>query len=162
MPDCQTMFFPTHALVEIALRGTIMYLGLFILMRVVLARRSQGVSGPDVLLTVLIADAAQNGMAHEYRSVTEGLLLVATLLLWDLALDWLAFHIPALQRLMQPQPLLLIEDGRLNRRNMRQELVSAEELKGLLREQGIEDPGKVALAYLEASGSLSVLERKPA
>jgi hypothetical protein len=41
--------------------------------------RTLGVSITDILLIVLIADASQNGMADEYRSVSEGLVLVATL-----------------------------------------------------------------------------------
>jgi hypothetical protein len=33
-------------------------------------------------------------MADDYVSVPDGLLLVATLVLWSLALDWLDFHFP--------------------------------------------------------------------
>jgi uncharacterized membrane protein YcaP (DUF421 family) len=159
-PDFQTMFVPTHPLADIVIRGTIIYLGIFILMRIILNRRSQGVSTPDVLLTVLIAGAAQNGLAHEYRSVTEGLVLVLTLLLWDVALDWLVYRVPAFERFTRQPPLPLIENGRVNRRNMRQELMSMGELEGLLREQGIEDVGSVSHAYLEPTGTLSVLGRK--
>jgi uncharacterized membrane protein YcaP (DUF421 family) len=46
----------------------------------------------DLLVIVLIADAAQNGMAGEYRSLTDGLLLVATIVAWSYALNWLAFR----------------------------------------------------------------------
>jgi uncharacterized membrane protein YcaP (DUF421 family) len=54
---------------EIVLRGTIIYLVLFVLLR--LLRRGTGaVAVTDILLIVLIADASQNGMAGEYKSVT--------------------------------------------------------------------------------------------
>jgi hypothetical protein len=42
-----------------------------------------------VLVVVLIADAAQNAMASEYKSITEGLILVTTIVFWDYFLDWL-------------------------------------------------------------------------
>jgi uncharacterized membrane protein YcaP (DUF421 family) len=150
------MFVPSQSLIEVVLRGTIMYLVIFVLLRIVLKRRAQGVSTPDVLLIVMIADAAQNGMAKDYKSITEGLVLVGVILFWDWMLDWLSFHYPAIERAIRPPPLPLIEDGRLNRRNMREELVTLQELQSLLREKDIHDVGRVRTAYLEASGALTV------
>jgi uncharacterized membrane protein YcaP (DUF421 family) len=97
---------PTHSVAEIVVRGTIMYIALFVL-RVILKRQSGALGVTDLLVVVLIADAAQNGMAKEYRSVTEGVVLVATIIGWDYALDWLGYRIPAFQRLVRPAPLAL-------------------------------------------------------
>ena len=75
------------------MRGSLMYLVLFLLLRV-LIRRRWALSMTDLLLIVLIADAAQNGMAGEYRSISEGVVLCGTIVGWSLLLDWLAFHVP--------------------------------------------------------------------
>ena len=154
------MFVPTHSIVEMMMRGTIMYLAIFTIMRFILKRQSGGLSTPDVLLVVLLADAAQNGMAHEYKSVTEGITLVATIIFWNFAIDWLEFHVPAMERLLRPAPLLLIKDGEVLRRNLRQELVTMEELLSKLREEGVESPSEVAQAYMEPSGNISVKKRE--
>ena len=70
--DWQSVFIPSLHIGEIVLRGTIVYLFLFILLR--LLRRGAGAIGiSDLLVVVLIADAAQNAMASEYKSITEGL-----------------------------------------------------------------------------------------
>jgi uncharacterized membrane protein YcaP (DUF421 family) len=53
------IFVPTHSIVEMIVRGTIMYLGIFTLMRFILKRQTGGLSIPDLLLVVLLADAAQ-------------------------------------------------------------------------------------------------------
>lgn len=159
--DLREMFVPTHSIVEIMARGTVMYLAIFILLRLVLKRRAQGVSTPDVLVIVMIADAAQNGMAKEYKSVTEGLVLVGVILFWDWLLDWLSFHVPAIERVIRPAPLPLIENGQFNRRNMREELVTTEELRSLLREKDIHDISTVGVAYLEPSGALTVRTEEP-
>ena len=75
--DWNAMFVPAVGLFEIVLRGTIMYLVLFAILRF-LGRRQAGHFGPaDLLVIVLIADAAQNALGAEYRSVTEGILLVS-------------------------------------------------------------------------------------
>ena len=58
-----------------------MYVGMFALLRIF--RRQAGAVGiADLLVIVVIADAAQNGMAGESKSVTEALLLIATIILW--------------------------------------------------------------------------------
>lgn len=71
------VFVPNLSIAEIVLRGTLVYLGLFALLRLVLNRQAGTLSTTDLLVVVLIADAAQNGMANEYKSITAGLILVA-------------------------------------------------------------------------------------
>jgi uncharacterized membrane protein YcaP (DUF421 family) len=153
------MLVPTHSIAEMIARGTIMYLVIFAMMRFILKRQSGGLTTPDVLLVVLLADAAQNGMANEYRSVTEGITLVGTIIFWNFAIDWLEYHSPALERLLRPPPLLLIENGEVLRRNMRQELVTMDELLARLREEGVEGPAEVARAFMEADGNISVKKK---
>ena len=89
--DWRAMFVPTGSLVELVLRGSFMYLLILAGFRVF--RRDAGsLSVSDLLVVVLIADAAQNGMAGEYKSLTEGALLVATIFGWNHLLDWLSYH----------------------------------------------------------------------
>lgn len=145
---------------EILVRGTAMYLGLFLLFRVIIRRRIGAVGMADVLILVIIADAAQNGLAGEYKSVTEGLLLVLTILGWNALIDWLTYKVPALQRVLEPPPLLLIDHGRLLHRNLRHEFISEDELKAKLREHGVTDPRQVAQAYMEADGQVTVIKNK--
>ena len=49
-------------------------------LRVLVSRHIGSLSMMDLLLMVLIADAAQNAMASEYRSITEGIVLCGTLI----------------------------------------------------------------------------------
>jgi uncharacterized membrane protein YcaP (DUF421 family) len=147
---------------EIFLRGTLMFLGLFVLMRVILKRQTGAVSTSDLLLITLLADASQNGMAGEYKSLSDGMLLVGTIIGWSYTLDWLAFRFPALERLIEPSPVELIRDGKLLRRNMRKEMVTEAELLGHLRQEGIEDPSKVKTSRIESDGHISVVTLKDA
>ena len=65
------MLAPEHSLVEIFLRGTIMYILLFTILRFFMKRQSGVIGIADLLVIVLIADAAQNAMANEYKSLTK-------------------------------------------------------------------------------------------
>jgi uncharacterized membrane protein YcaP (DUF421 family) len=156
--DWNALFVPSTNIFEIILRGTIIYLFLFLLFRIL--RREAGALGlSDLLVVVLIADAAQNAMAGEYKSITEGVVLVGTIFLWDYFLDWLGYKIPFVGRLLRPSALLLIKDGRLQRRNMRQEMVTEEELMGQLRQQGLENLEEVEKSYLEGDGRISIIKK---
>lgn len=157
--DLGQMWVPSTSVLEIVVRGSIIYLSIFLMLRVVLKRQSQGVSITDFLLIVLIADASQNGMADDYRSVTEGLVLVGTLVTWNFVLDWLVFKVPWLERLVQPPALLLVDNGRLVRRNLRQEFITMEELLSNLRLQGVERVEDAAKAYMEPNGAISVIKK---
>ncbi len=151
------LFVPSGSILEIIVRGTLTYLALFFFLRIF--RRNSGRIGiADVLVVVVIADAAQNAMAGEYKSITEGVALVATIVFWDFALDWLEYNVPALERLLRPKALLLIKDGKLLRKNMRQEMITIEELKSLLREEGVEEFREVKKCYLEGDGEISVIK----
>jgi uncharacterized membrane protein YcaP (DUF421 family) len=56
---------------------------------------------------VIIADAAQDGMSGEYRSITEAFILVGTIIGWNTLIDWLTFRVGWLQKVLEPPPLLL-------------------------------------------------------
>jgi uncharacterized membrane protein YcaP (DUF421 family) len=155
--DWAGIFVPSVPAGEIILRGSLVYLALFAILRLVPRREAGTVGLADLLLVVLIADAAQNAMSAEYHSVTDGVLLVATLVFWNYALDWLGYRFPFVGRLLHPPALLLIKDGRLLRRNMRQELVGEEELMSELRKQGLKEVSEVREARLEGDGHISIV-----
>ena len=157
--DLKELFDLHSSFLEPVVRGTVMYLALFLLFRVVIRRRIGAVGMSDILLVVIIADAAQSGLSGSSDSITDALIVVATIFAWNWFIDWLNYHVPALQPWLEAPPLLLVENGRINRRNLRHEFVTLDELKAKLREKGVEDPREVARAYMENDGSVSVIKR---
>jgi uncharacterized membrane protein YcaP (DUF421 family) len=156
--DWHAMFVPALGLLEVIVRGTIMYLSLFAILRFI-GRRQAGHFGPaDLLVIVLIADAAQNALGKDYQSVTEGVVLVCTIVGWEYTLDWLAWRFPALRSILKAPALTLVENGRVLERNLRKEMLCREELMSQLREEGVEDLSAVKVARLEGDGRLSVIK----
>lgn len=144
---------------ELVIRGTAMYFFLFLLFRFVLRRDVGAVGIADILLLVLIADAAQNAMAGQYNSISEGFILVSTIIGWNLLLDWLAFRFPNFAKFAQPSTLQLIRHGRVVHRNLVQEMLTMDDLMSKLREQGVERLDQVKHAYMESDGTISVIKR---
>jgi uncharacterized membrane protein YcaP (DUF421 family) len=155
----EELLIPTHSIAEMMLRGTVMYLSLFLILRFVMLRQSSTIAIADILVIVVIADAAQNAFAKEYQSITEGLVLVLTVVCWDFALNWLGYRFEFFERLLAPPPLELVRNGKLNRRNMRKELITEEELQSQLRLQGASNLDDVKFASLEANGEISVIKK---
>ncbi|MFD0783711.1 DUF421 domain-containing protein [Micromonospora azadirachtae] len=156
MSDWRQLFVPSTPLLETVIRGSVMYLVLFGLLRVILKRESGTTGVTDLLVIVLLADAAQNGMSGNYTSITDGVLLVAVIIGWSYLLDAIAYGWPAAARVIRPSSLILVRNGQILHRNMRRELISDEELHQLLREQGVDDISKVREARIESDGQISV------
>lgn len=157
MPDLGDLFSLSVDPVELVLRGSAMYWFLFLLLRFVLRRDVGSIGIADMLLVVLVADAAQNAMAGGYESVTDGFLLVGTIAGWNWLVDFASWRFPAVRRVLEPQPLPLVRDGRLLRRNMRRELITVDELMSQLRQHGVESLQQVKAATMEDDGQISVL-----
>jgi uncharacterized membrane protein YcaP (DUF421 family) len=157
--DWKGMLVPDTSLLEIFIRGTLVYLSLFVLLRVVLKRQRGGVAFTDLLVIVLIADAAQNAMAGDYTSVPDGLLLILVIVGWAYSLDWLGYRVPIIQRLVHPEGIHLFRDGQLLRRNLAKENITDDELWSQLRSQGVDDLDEVDEVILEGDGQLSVVRK---
>ena len=154
--DWASMFMPKESVLEIVIRGTIMYLGMYILLRV-FRRQSGSVGIADLLMVVLIADASQNAMAGEYHSILDGLILVLTIVFWNYSLDWLSLRSKTIEKFTYPPPVPLFRNQRMDRRNMRKQFVTEAQLMGMLREHGIDDLADVKAVFLEGSGHVSVI-----
>jgi len=153
--------FQVHVpVLELVLRGTLVYWLLFCIFRFVLRRDVGAVGIADILLLVIIADAAQNAMSGGYETFAEGAILVLTIVAWNWLLDMLSFRFAAVRRFASPSRLTLIQAGVPQRRNLRREYITLEELHEKLREQGIEKMADVKAAYLEGDGQISVIRNQ--
>ena len=146
---------------ELVLRGTLIYWFLFVLFRFVLRRDAGSLGIADILLIVLIADAAQNGMAGEYTSVGEAFLLISTIAAWNYWIDWMSFRFAWFARFAEPKAVTLIRHGRVIRRNLQHEMITEQELESELRKSGVEDMKDVKHAALEPDGHMSVIPYSP-
>ena len=145
---------------ELFIRGTLTYFFLFAMFRFIV-RRDTGTLGPsDLLVLVIIADAAQNAMAGEYESVPDGFVLIGTIIGWSYALNWLSFRYVWWRRFVLPRPLCVVKDGVKQDAVLRRELISDDELQEMLREHEVENIAEVRRAYIEPDGQMTVIRRR--
>ncbi|BAZ09667.1 hypothetical protein NIES4071_14770 [Calothrix sp. NIES-4071] len=151
------LFIPSGSVLELIIRGTFVYLALFFMLRFLPSRQLGTLGISDLLVIVLFAEAAQNAMVSTYTSITEGAVLLGTVILWSYFLNWLGYKFPKFQRLLNPPPLLLVKNGRMIERHLKRELITEDELMSKLRQVGVEYLKDVKKAFMEADGSISVI-----
>ena len=157
--DWYAVFAFSLSPLELFVRGTAIYWFLLFVFCTFMQRDLGAVGIADVLVLVLVADAAQNAMAGDYRSIGDGFVLVSTMLGWNVLFDFLAFRFPHLRRVLQPPALKLVHNGRTLDRNLRRERLTIDELMAKMREHGVSDLSQVREAFMESDGTITVIRR---
>jgi uncharacterized membrane protein YcaP (DUF421 family) len=151
------------SLPEVVLRTAIVYLFLVTVMRISGKREVGQMSVLELVVILVISDAVQNSMVGANQSVWSGLVAVLTLLGLDYGLKTLTARSRRLRIAIEGEPRLLVRDGVVLRKALRDEGIEDEELRAALREHGVLHVEDVRLAVLETDGSISVIPRdKPA
>jgi uncharacterized membrane protein YcaP (DUF421 family) len=147
------------SLPEVVLRTTVVYLFLIVAMRISGKREVGQMSVLELVVILVISDAVQNSMVGDNVTIWGGLVAVLTLLLLDYGLNALAGRSRRLRAAVEGEPRLLVRDGKILTRALRQEKVEVDEVRAAIREHGILRIEDVRLAVLETDGTISVIPR---
>jgi uncharacterized membrane protein YcaP (DUF421 family) len=142
---------------ELVLRGTIVYLGLLLLIAVARNREAGPLGANNMLVLVLMAASTHHALVGESSSVADSAVVVGTILAWSYGIDRLRFRLSFLGAFRLPEPVVLVDHGRILPKNLKRESVTEEELAAQLRLRGIEHVSEVKRAYIESDGQLSVI-----
>lgn len=151
------IFELTKPLWEIGLRSTIVYFALLLLLRIIPKRDTGSISPNDILTLVVVGGMATDAIVGGSSSIGDILLMIWLILGWGYVFDLLEYRFPRFRGLFRDRQRLLIDHGRMAKRNMRTEMVTEEELMAVLRKEGIDDISLVRSACLEADGEISVI-----
>ena len=145
------------SLPDIALRTSIIYLVLIVLLRVGGKRGIGQMSIVDLVLVLIIANGVQNAMVGQNTTIYGGIVAAATLVILDWVIRRITDRSLRTQRLLEGEPTLLVRDGQVLKHALRRQGISHDELMSALRSQGLEDPADAHLVYLETNGHISVI-----
>ena len=143
----------------VVLRVAIVYLFLVVVLRISGKREVGQMSILELIVVLLISDAVQNSMVGDNTTVWAGPVAVTTLLGLDYALAWLTRRSKAIRKAIEGEPRLLVRDGRLLRKALREEKLSVDELETAVRAHGLASIDDVQEAVLETDGSISIIPK---
>ena len=144
---------------DIIVRAFFAFVFVFLLTRLIGRRELSSLEPFDLMLLVVVGDLIQQGVTQNDLSFTGLVLAIGMFGLLTLASSYLGFRFRRIRPLLEPEPLILIEDGKVIERNLRKERLTAEEIAGEARLQQIPSLDQVQWAVLESGGRISFIPK---
>jgi uncharacterized membrane protein YcaP (DUF421 family) len=144
---------------DIVLRGIVLFLFVSFIMRVVGRRELSSLGPVDLVLLIVLGDAIQQGLTQDDYSVTGAMIAVSTIAIMQVALSYTGYRIRRLRPVLEGEPVVIVQDGKVLERNLRRDRLTVEALAEEARQQQIGSLADVAWAVLEANGRISFLPK---
>jgi uncharacterized membrane protein YcaP (DUF421 family) len=146
-------------LVDIVVRGVIVFVFLYVLMRIVGRRELSSLEPFDLILLVILGDAVQQGLTQDDYSLTGAILAVGTIAILQVSVSWANFKFPKLRSVLDGEPVVIVQDGKPIEKNLKRERVTLDDLAEEARKQNIAKFEDIKWAVMETSGEISFIKK---
>lgn len=141
-------------------RGFVMYLFLLVVFRLSGKRTLSQATTFDLVLLLIISEVTQEAMVDDDHSMTNAMILIITLIGTGILMAWLKQVSPTLDRLLEGEPIIVVEHGRLLYERMKKEHVDEGDLLEAARAlHGLERLDQIKYAIIERNGGISIVPR---
>lgn len=144
---------------DIVFRGIVVFVFLYVLMRVIGRRELSSLEPFDLILLVVLGDAVQQGLTQDDYSLTGAILAIGTIAVLQLGVSYANFRFPRLRPILDGEPIVVVQDGKTIDKNLRRERLTMDDLMAAARRQNIGRLDEVAWAVMETSGAISFIKK---
>lgn len=146
---------------ESVLRGAAVYLVLLLIVRLSGRRTLSQMTPFDFVLLLIIAETTQQALLGNDFSITNAIVLIATLIGIDIGLSYVKEWWPGAAKLLEGVPTVLVRDGKVDRRALKGARVEESDIMVAARQkEGLESMSQVKHAVLETDSGISVIPKK--
>ncbi|WP_246021312.1 DUF421 domain-containing protein [Paenibacillus lentus] len=149
----------TAHLISLVLRTVLMYFTAFVVMRIMGKREIGELSIFDLVISIMIAEIAVFAIEDMQRPLYDGFVPMLTLLLIQIAIAMVSLRSRKLRFWFDGKPSVIIQQGKINRKEMKRQRYNLDDLLMQLRANNIDNVADVEFAILETSGQLSVIPK---
>jgi uncharacterized membrane protein YcaP (DUF421 family) len=143
------------------LRAAAMYIALMVLFKIAGRRSLAELTTFDFVLLMMIGEATQQALLGDDFSVTNGILVIVTLIAIDVGFSLLKQRSSWMSRLIDGEPTIIVENGKLLHRRLRHaRLVEADVMEAARSSEGIEKLEEIKFAIIERNGKISIISQK--
>ena len=114
---------------DIVLRCAVIFVFLFVIMRAIGRRELSQLQPFDILLLVVLGDLITQGALQSDLSLTGSLLAVGTFAILSVAVSYLSFRFSRLRPILDGEPIVVVQDGRVIERNLRRERLTIDDIE---------------------------------
>jgi uncharacterized membrane protein YcaP (DUF421 family) len=143
---------------DLVLRTIVVFALVLLLTRAMGRRELSSLAPFDLILLVIVGDLVQQGVTQSDYSLTGTLIVLSTLSVLIVATSYASFRIRPLHRVLEGEPIVLLQHGELIYPNLRRERITEDEVAAEARLQGIARLSDVRFAVLENSGQISFMK----
>ena len=161
MPLFHDMFVLTLPIAEKILRPVLVYAFLIIALRLAGKRELAQLNPFDLVVLLTISNTVQNAIIGEDNSVTGGMIGAATLLIVNHAVVRFLYSHERLERAVEGESTVLIENGVVQHHCLNEELITRTELEAAAHKQGFASLDEIDRAILEPGGTVAFFARRP-
>jgi uncharacterized membrane protein YcaP (DUF421 family) len=86
-------------------------------------------------------------------------LVIGTLAILQVAVSWLSYRFPAVRPVLDGEPVIVLQDGKVIERNLRRERLTMDDLAEAARAHQIAHLADVRFAILETNGTISFITK---
>ena len=141
-------------------RTVLVYAFLLVIFRITGKRSLAHITTFDFVLLLIIGEATQQALLGNDFSVVNAYVVIGTLMFLELGFSMLKRWLPALDRLLESLPLVIVENGRLLEDRIQHERVDLSDVLAAARERhGLERLEQIKYAVLERSGGISIVPK---
>ena len=151
---------PFSFLLEVIFRVAVMFLLLLVLLRLAGKRGVKQLSVFEMVIIIALGSAVGDPMLYENVGLLPGIIVIITVVLLYRIITVLAAKFKPLERLIEGQPKLIVEDGQFVLESLNKEHLAQDEFYSQLRLKSVSHLGQLKYAYLETSGDISVFFRE--
>ena len=144
---------------DLALRAIFLYAFVNLLMRVTGRRELSTLSAIDLVLLIILGDAIQQGLTQDDYSVTGAVIVVSTIAAMQVGTSYLSFRSRRARRVLEGEPIVIVQDGKLIERNLKRERLTEDEVAEEMRAQQIASVEDVEWGILETNGTMSFIPK---
>jgi uncharacterized membrane protein YcaP (DUF421 family) len=144
---------------DIVIRAIFAFLVIMFLTRIVGRRELSTLEPFDLILLVTIGDLIQQGVTQNDFSVTGMFLAVGTFALLTVLFSYLPWRWQVLRPVLEGQPIILIDDGKVVEKNLKTQRLTHEEIAAAARVQNIAALDEIRWAVLETNGQISFIKK---
>jgi uncharacterized membrane protein YcaP (DUF421 family) len=144
---------------DIVLRAAFAFAFIILVTRVAGRKELSSLAPVDIVLLVVMGDLIQQGVTQSDYSVTGLVLAVGTFVVLQATTSWAAFRFRPFRKLVDGEPIVVMQDGKVFEQNLRRERITLEDLAEEMRGQQLGSFDDVAWAVLEANGRISFIKK---
>ena len=144
---------------DIVFRAIVAFILLFLLLRLLGRRELSSMEPFDLILLVVVGDLIQQGVTQSDMSFTGSMLAIGTFAVLMVFASWLVYRFRGLRKVLDAEPLIILQDGKLIEHNLKQERLTEDEVASAARQQQIASLDQVAWAVLEGNGRISFIPK---